>query len=482
MFPFAPSCTRNARPRTTAARLSGDVVAALMAWMRLGVGLGILAALDAATPSPAPRPNIIFIMADDLGYGDLGCYGSTAIATPHLDRLATEGTRFTQCYAGSPVCAPSRCVLMTGRHAGHARIRDNSPMVGGKLEKFADGREGGIRMSLETEDRTVAQLLQSAGYATGIAGKWGLAEPGSAGIPNRKGFAEWLGYLNQNHAPYYYTDYLDENEGVRRIPENAGGRAAVYSNDLFADFAVDFVRRHRTGPFFLYLPFTIPHARMEVPALGAYAARDWPDDAKTYAAMVSRLDGYVGRLLAELDRLDLTRHTAVFFTSDNGPVRADRTQLLGSAGKLRGFKATLYEGGIRVPMIVRWPGRVPAGRTSDEPWMFADVFPTCAEIAGATVPSGLDGRSVLPVLTGGRETLGERALYWEFPRERLQQAVRLGRWKGVRYGLDQPLELYDLAADPAETTNVAARQPEVVGAIRREMNSSHHPSPHWPGR
>ncbi len=427
-----------------------------------------------------PRPNIIFIMADDLGYGDLGCFGSDKIKTPNIDRLAAEGTRFTHAYAGSPVCAPSRCVLLTGLHTGHARIRDNNPVVGGELEPFDGGREGGIRLSLTTDDRTVAELLKPVGYATGVAGKWGVGEAGSAGTPTKHGFDVWLGYLNQNHAPYYYTGYLDENEGRREIPENAGGKRAVYSNDLLSDFAVDFVRRHHARPFFLYLPYTIPHNLMEVPDLGEYAARDWPEDAKIYAAMITRLDGYVGRLMAELKRLGLDEKTLVFFTSDNGPLKGDRCELLGSAGGLRGYKSTLYEGGIRVPMIARWTGRVPAGRTSDEPWMFADLFPTCAGLARIPAPAGLDGRSVLTVLTGAAATLGVRTLYWEHPRERLHQAVRRGRWKAVRFGMNQPPEIYDLAADPRESRNVAASHPDVVTLLARAMDRAHTPSPHWP--
>jgi arylsulfatase A-like enzyme len=426
------------------------------------------------------RPNIVFIMADDLGYGDLGCYGSRTIATPHLDRMAREGTRFTHAYSGSPVCAPSRCVLLTGLHTGHARIRDNNPRVGGTREAFAGGAEGGIRLSLSDADRTVAEMLKSAGYATGAAGKWGLGEPGTAGTPNRRGFDEWLGYLNQNHAPYYYTDYLDENEGVRRIPENAGGRRAVYSNDLLADFSVDFVRRHRDRSFFLYLPYTLPHERMEVPALGDYANRDWPEDARIYAAMVTRLDGYVGRLLAEIDRLGLAERTIVFFTSDNGPIGKPRTALHRSAGGLRGHKVTLQEGGIRVPMLVRWPGRVPAGRLSEEPWMFADVLPTCASLAGLPPPSGLDGANILPILTGALSSLGERPLYWEIPRERLQQAARLGRWKAFRPSRDEPIQLHDLVADPAEAVDVAAQHPDIVARLRMILDTAHQPSPHWP--
>ncbi|MCF7689794.1 MAG: arylsulfatase [Cephaloticoccus sp.] len=421
-------------------------------------------------------------MADDLGYGDLGCFGSSKIHTPHLDRLAAEGTRFTQAYAGAAVCAPARCVLMTGLHTGHARIRGNSPEVGGEPERRSDGTEGGRRLSLESGNYTVAEMLQAAGYATGIAGKWGLGEPGSAGTPNRQGFDEWLGYLNQNHADDYYTDHLDDNEGVRPIPENRGGQKAIYSNDLFAEFSTDFIQRHRDHPFFLYLPYTIPHKELAVPDLGDYADRDWPDDAKMYAAMVARLDGYVGRLIAELDALGIADHTLVFFTSDNGPLKGTRAELLRSAGGLRGVKVTLYEGGIRVPMIVRWPGHVSAGRTSDEPWMFADFMATCAELAGVPPPADTDGTSVLPVITGKVETLGDRTLYWEFPRDRLQQALRHGRWKAIRDGRDQPLELYDLQLDPAEQNDLAADHPDLVAQFEREMAAAHTPSPYWPDK
>ena len=452
------------------------MTSALPRFLSLGCFLaaaGLARATDAA-------PNIIFILADDLGYADLGSFGGKHIRTPHLDRLAQQGTRFTHCYAGSPVCAPSRGVLMTGLHTGHGRIRDNMPRVGGELEPYDGGREKGIRLSLAADDRTVAQLLKSAGYATGITGKWGLGEAGSAGTPRRKGFDEWLGYLNQNHAAYYYTGYLDQDDGTRPIPENAGGRTQIYSNDLFADFAVDFVQRHRARPFFLYLPFTIPHNRMEVPDVGDYAREAWPDDAKIYAAMVTRLDGYVGRLMAELDRLDLARRTIVFFTSDNGVLQGRRAAVLGSAGALRGFKSSVYEGGLRVPMIVRWPDRVPAGRVSPEPWMFVDFLPTAAALAGAAVPPGLDGRSVLPLLLGARAAPGEREYYWELPQKRLHQAVRVGRWKGVRLGLDQPIELYDLSRDESERHDVAAQNPEVVARLTRILDGARTPSPHWP--
>lgn len=390
--------------------------------------------------------------------------------------------RFTHAYAGAPVCAPSRCVLMTGLHTGHARIRDNNPIVGGEREPYAGGREGGIRLSLTPADHTVAELLRGAGYATGITGKWGLGEEGSRGTPIERGFDEWLGYLNQNHAEYYYTDYLDENRGRRAIPENAGGERRVDSNDLMADFAAQFIRRHRDRPFFLYLPHTIPHQRMEVPDLGDYAGRTaWPEDARIYAAMVSRLDGYVGRMLALLEGLGLANDTIVFFSSDNGPLRTARSDLLRSSGGLRGYKSTLYEGGLRVPMIVRWPGQIAPGHTSSEPWMFADFYTTCAELAGARSREH-DGRSIVPVLTGAATTLGPRPLYWEFPRTELQQAVRLRQWKAVRLGPNHPIELYDLPDDPTEKNDVAGRHADVVEEIDQVMRLSHQPSPHWPSR
>ncbi|MEZ5275082.1 MAG: arylsulfatase [Opitutaceae bacterium] len=422
-------------------------------------------------------PNIIFIMADDLGYGDLGCYGGTMIKTPNIDRLAREGTRFTEAYSGSPVCAPARCVLITGVHTGHARIRDNNPIVGGQIEAFG---EGGVRLSLTGEEASIAAALREAGYRTGAAGKWGLSEPDTPGTPNRMGFDEWLGYLNQNHAAYYYTDYLWRNEERMEIPGNDGVKGTVYSNDLFRDFALDFIRQNRDRPFFLYLPVTIPHNRMEVPDLGSYEGNGWPEPWQAYAAMVTRLDNYVGQIMAKLDELDLAGDTLVIFTSDNGPLRGDRTTFLNSAGGLRGSKATVYEGGLRVPLIARWPGVVPADEARDGPWMFVDVFPTLLAVAGAEVPGGLDGISVLPLLTGEPQDLSERALYWEFPKDRLWQAVRLGPWKAVRQGTDQPLELYNLEDDPAETHDVASEYPETASSLAAVMDASHTPDPHWP--
>jgi arylsulfatase A-like enzyme len=425
------------------------------------------------------RPNILFIMADDLGYADLGCYGQKLIRTPNIDRLAGQGTRFTDVYAGAAVCAPSRCVLMTGLHTGHARIRGNGPRVGGEIEYFG---EGGRRLSLTDADRTVAEALREAGYVTGAIGKWGLGEPATAGTPNRRGFDEWFGYLNQNHAPYYYTDYLWRNDRKQTIPENSGGRRERYSHDLLTEEAVAFLRRHHQKPFFLYLPFTIPHRRFEVPSLGEYADREWPEEAKIYAAMVTRLDRDVGTVLATLAELGLAENTAVFFASDNGAEKKPFADRFGSNGPFRGDKGTLYEGGLRVPMIVRWPGVVPVGRVSAAPWYFADVFPTFAAMARAPKSEArLDGLNILATLQGREQPeLTQRFLYWEDPGKRMSQAVRRGNWKAVRTGRDGPLELYDLSKDVAERDNVAASQPKVIVDFERFLTTARVPSPHWP--
>lgn len=422
------------------------------------------------------RPNIIFIMADDLGYADLGCYGQREIRTPHIDRLAAEGTRFTQCYAGSPVCAPSRCVLLTGLHAGHATVRGNH----GKHAPRHDGEEG--RIPLRTEDVTVATLLKRAGYATGITGKWGLGEPGSTGLPNDHGFDEWLGYLNQNHAADYYTDYLWRNKERLPIEANRDGGRAVYSADLFAEFSLDFIRRNQSNPFFLYVATTIPHKNFEVPELTPYADKPWPEDAKAFAAMVTRLDTHVGKIMSLLKELDLDEKTFVFFTSDNGSAKGWEG-VFDSCGPLRDKKFSLYEGGVRCPMIVRRPGMTAPGAVRNAVWYFADFLPTAASLAGATVPETVDGIDVAPLLRGDVSSLPQRFLYWELVQGdtgRLRQAVRWGDWKAVRFGVDQPLELYNLKDDVSETTDVSKLHGDVVTHIEAWLKTARTPSPHWP--
>jgi arylsulfatase A-like enzyme len=424
------------------------------------------------------KPNIIFIMADDLGYGDLGCYGQKLIQTPRLDRMAAEGTRFRHCYAGAPVCAPSRSVLMTGQHTGHTRVRDNAGRVGGASDEMSKSGNG-HRIPLLTEDITVAEVLKKAGYATGITGKWGLGEAGTTGVPNRQGFDEWYGFLNQNHAVFYFTDYLWHNEKKEPIPENQDNRRQKYTHDLFTDFALDFIRLQQARPFFLYVAYTIPHFNLEVPDLGSYAAKDWPENSKIFAAMITRMDRDVGRILDLLKQLGLEEKTLVFFTSDNGSPGAGGP-IFNSGGPLKGKKGGLSEGGIRTPMVVRWPGKVPAGKVSDAPWYFADVLPTLAELGGATPPGGIDGISILPTLLGKRQNLSNRYLYWERPPPKLPQAVRWGHWKALRTGCGQPLEIFNLADDPAEEHNLANSSPELVTRFETYLKTARTESLYWP--
>ncbi len=417
-------------------------------------------------------PNIIFIMADDLGYADLGCYGQKQIKTPCVDRLATEGTRFTNCYAGSTVCAPSRSVLMTGQHTGHTRVRANFGNVGGVGPQK--------RVPLEPEDVTVAEVLKQAGYATGITGKWGLAEPDTDGVPTRQGFDQWFGYLNQRNAHTYYPPYLWHNEKKMILERNQEGKREQYTHDMFTDFALDFIRKNRNEPFFLYLAWCIPHGRYEIPRMEHYADRaDWSKNERAFAEMVTRMDRDVGRIMRLLEELQIEDKTIVFFTSDNGA--ANRWEgRFDSCAHLRANKGSLYEGGIRVPMIARWPGHVPIGKTSDAVWYFADFLPTAAALAGARAPSKVDGISVLPTLLGERQDLSDRFLYWEFPRSGLPQAVRWRNWKAVRLARDREIELYDLAKDPSERQNVAAQHPQVVAAIEDYLRTARTESPNWP--
>ena len=448
------------------------------------LALLIGAARAMAAPAPpvagAERPNIVFILADDLGYGDVGVYGQTKIRTPRLDRMAREGTRFTQFYAGSPVCAPSRSALMTGQHTGHTYIRGNKEHPAGQ-EPLPDGVT------------TVADLLHRAGYATGIFGKWGLGGPDTEGIPSRHGFDEFFGYYDQRRAHFYYPEYL-HRDGEKVVVR---GR---YSHDAIAEEALAFLDRHRREPFFLYVPVTIPHAELQAPddayapyvkdgrsvfpetpfAEDHYGAQAMPH--ATYAAMVSRLDRDVGRILDKLGELGLNRRTIVFFTSDNGPSveGGSDPEFFDSNGPFRGIKRDVYEGGIRVPMIAWGPGHIPAGRTSDEVWAMWDVLPTLAALAGVKAPSGIDGISMVPSLTGRGRQPPHGALYWEFYEQGTKQAVRMGRWKGVRQPMiTGKLEVYDLQADPGETRDVAARNPGVAARLVRLLDEAHTPSALW---
>ena len=423
------------------------------------------------------RPNIVLILADDLGYHDLGCYGQRSILTPNIDRMAAEGIRFTQCYAGAPVCAPSRSVLMTGEHAGHTRVRDNFAKAGSVL--VLDDGPPQRRGFLKPEDVTVAEVLRGGGYVTGATGKWGLGEAGTPGVPNLKGFDEWFGYLNQRRAHNYYPAELWLNQEKRIIEGNQGGQRGRYSHDLFTDFALDFIKRHREHPFFLYVAYTLPHGRYEIPSLEDYANKPWPEEAKVYAAMVSRLDRDVGRILGLLGEEGIDDRTIVFLCSDNGAARRWEG-IFDSCGELSGGKGELYEGGIRTPMIVRWPGHIPEGKVSDVAWYFADFLPTAAELGGVSPPAGIDGVSVVPLLFGERQTWGERAFYWERHAGGFQQAVRKGRWKAIRHGLAGRLELFDLGRDPGETRDLAESHPEIVREMEAYLAKARTGSEWWP--
>ena len=416
------------------------------------------AAAEPKQPS-ARVPNIVFILADDLGYGDLGCYGQKLIQTPHIDRLASEGMRFTQAYAGATVCAPSRCCLMTGKHGGHAAIRGNREIM----------PEGQVPMPADTF--STAHLMKQVGYHTGLIGKWGLGRPESTSTPDKMGFDYFYGYNCQRKAHEYYPEYLWRNN------EKVMLDGKEYSHDLLAAEALEFIRKNREQPFFLYLAFTIPHSKLQVPDIAPYANESWPDDLKKLAAMITRMDRDVGRLMALLKELKLDENTLVFFVSDNGAAYSDK--VFDHSGPLRGFKRDMYEGGIRTPAIARWPGQIKPGTVSEQVWAFWDILPTLAELTKQTPPTGLDGISILPALLTGK-TIEHPPLYWEFHERGFHQAARLGDWKCVRNAPGQPLELYDLKSDIAEEKNIAGQHADVVKQCEEFLKMARVDSELWP--
>lgn len=440
----------------------------------------MLGAPGLAAAQAKRKPNIIFILADDLGYGDLGCYGQKQIKTPQLDKMAREGMRFTDAYAGSTVCAPSRCCLMTGLHTGHCYVRGNK------------------RLPLRDTDLTVAELLKQQGYATGLIGKWGLGEPDTTGHPNRKGFDYFFGYTSQRHAHNYYPGWLWRNDERVTLRNELNGshdftvgkatQQLDYTHDLFTADALRWIDQQKDEPFFLYLAYTIPHANnearnMDVPSDEPYADRDWPQQQKNTAAMITRMDRDVGQLLDALREHGIDQNTLVIFSSDNGPHREGgaKPEFFHAGGGLRGIKRDLYEGGIRVPTIAWWPGQIEPGSTSDAPWAFWDFLPTAAEVAGTSPPSNLDGLSVLPTLRGRtQDALRQRPLYWEFHERGFKQAARLGQWKAVRFGLAGEVQLYDLAQDPAEKNDIAADHPQITAKLAAFMTNARTPNPHFP--
>jgi arylsulfatase A-like enzyme len=446
--------------------------------------VGTCLLLGLATPATAAdkgkTPNIIFVMADDLGYGDLGCYGQQRIKTPNLDRLAAEGMRFTDFYAGSTVCAPSRCVLMTGLHTGHCYIRGN-------------GKD-----NLRPADVTVGNILQEAGYATCLAGKWGLGHEGSQGVPTKQGFDYFYGYLDQHHAHNYYPSFLMRNEERVQlenvVPQErqwGNGVATVkkeYSHNLVMEEALGWLDQNHEQPFFLYLALTIPHANnearkkgMEVPDFGIYADKDWPEPQKGHAAMITLMDQDMGRLMQKLREHGVADNTIVMFTSDNGPHAegGNNPDFQNSNGPLRGTKRALTDGGIRVPMIAHWPGHIKAGTTNDFAGAFWDILPTFADLANASasVPADSDGLSFVPTLLGNNDQQQQHDyLYWAFYERGGAQAIRQGNWKAVQQPIDTPVRLYNLADDINESSDLASQHADKVAKLKKLMSEAYEPS------
>lgn len=445
----------------------------------------LMLAPAAAMGADGRKPNIVYIMADDLGYGDLGCYGQKKIKTPNIDLLAKNGMKFTDFYAGSTVCAPSRCVLMTGLDTGHCYIRGNG------------------KSNLRPEDVTVGEVLKKAGYATGLVGKWGLGQEGSAGVPTKQGFDFFFGYLNQAHAHLYYPTFLIKNEErvpLRNVVPNEGdsgqGIASVevdYSPALMMDETLGFIDEHKDEPFFLYLAYTLPHANnekhralgdgTEVPDFGRYAKTDWTQQNKGQAAMIGYLDNMVGQVMARLDQHGLTDNTVVLFTSDNGPhsEAGNDVPFFDANGPVTGIKRALYDGGIRVPMIVQWPGHVAAGSTTGLIAGGVDLMATAADIAGIDLDVETDGISYLPTLLGrDDEQEKHRYLYWEFYQNGSKQSMRMGKWKAVRrpFGTG-PIEVYDVKADIGEEIDLASERPDMVEKFERLFAKAHTPTDDW---
>lgn len=457
---------------------------------RAGLGAAVLAVsgcTGASARSSAARgkPNIVYIMADDLGYADVGCYGQKKIRTPNIDKLAAEGMKFTQHYSGNPVCAPSRCTLMTGLHTGHSQIRDNK-QVGGQ-EGWQLGSTIGGQWPLEEGTVTVAKILKDAGYATGAFGKWGLGRVGTTGEPAKQGFDRFYGYICQRQAHTYYPNHLWSDNNIEWIEANKGGKEQVYSHDLIAEEALKFVRKNKDNPFFFYVPFTIPHVALQVPedSLAEYKGK-WPDppyDGKQgyvphenpracYAAMVTRMDKDVGRIMALLKKLGLDKNTLVIFTSDNGPTYAGGVDagFFESAGPLRGLKGSVYEGGICVPFIARWPGKIEPGSETDHVSAFWDFLPTACEIIGVEPPADIDGISYLPTLLSKKnEQKTHHHLYWELGG---RQGIRMGDWKLVRTRPGRKIELYNLAQDIGEKNDVGKENPEILAKMTEMLTTA----------
>jgi arylsulfatase A-like enzyme len=446
--------------------------------LRAAVGFFLLALLTPTVPA-AEKPNLIFILSDDLAQGDCGSYGQKLIQTPNLDRMAREGTRYLQAYCGSSVCAPSRTSLMTGLHMGHSPIRANR-------EAKPEGQK-----PLPEGTFTAGKLLKSAGYSTAAIGKWGMGMFDTTGSPFKMGFDRFYGYNCQRHAHSYFPTYLYDDDRRVELPGNDGntkveGKGAVYAQNPIADETLKWVRAQKGHPFFLFYAITLPHGAFQIDDQGIYKDKPWTEQQKNYAAMVTRLDSDVGRLLDLLVEMGIEKNTLVMFAGDNGSSFNPKSEIgklfdQTMGGKLRGFKRSMYEGALRQAAFAWWPGTVPAGRVSDEPWAFWDYLPTAAELSGAQIPDTVktDGISLVSHLKGGPAPKREY-FYWELHEGTPIQAVRWDDWKAVRNGPSRPIEIYDLKSDVGETRNLAAEKPDLVAKAEAIMKTARTDDPAWP--
>ena len=459
------------------------------------VVMALLFLSPAVSEAARRQPNIVLILADDLGYGDLGCFGQKVLKTPRIDAMAKEGIRFTQFYAGCTVCAPSRSVLLTGRHMGRTVVRGNSvaPII------------------IQSGQTTVASMLKKAGYRTACVGKWGIGTPDNLTNPNDVGFDHFFGYINMWHAHNFYPEFLIRNGKVERLQNviadewkqyqdpnvrTSGRGVAVkkvqYAPDLFIEDALKFIRESHDRPFFLYFAMNVPHANneggmkgMEVPDLGEFASRDWPEPEKGFASMIRNIDRDTGRVLDLLKELKIAEDTLVIFTSDNGPHQegGHKADFFDSNGKLRGIKRDLTEGGIRVPTVAWWPGTINGGSVDDAHWYFGDVMSTAAELAGVEPPADIDSDSFASTLRGlPREKQWKRSskMYWEFYERGSAQAVRFGKWKAIRTPMfTGNIQLYDMSNDAGEKSDYSKRRPDLVDHAKNLLDQAHEPDPNW---
>lgn len=433
----------------------------------------------AAKKASAEKPNIIFIIADDMGYGDLACYGNKVVKTPNIDQLAQNGVRFTQAYAGSAISSPSRCCLLTGKNTGHSRIRDNFCKAGG----IAGDKNGQPirRMHLLETDTTLALMLRGAGYHSMLVNKWHVDGFSTEAGPLDRGFDEFKGWLITNldsNLPYYYPSKRYHNRELIDIPDNQNGAQTRHNNDISTDDAIQFIQENKQRPFFLYLAYDTPHEPYVIKDKGIYTNTNLSETAKTYAALVTHMDDNIGRVVKALEKNNIRENTMIVFISDNGGAVMAPHKELACNSVLRGLKGNLYEGGIRVPMIVSWPNHLPKGKISQAITYSPDLMPTLAEITGAKAPQQLDGISILPTLKGKNQHSEKRFFYWEFPNQ--TRAVRWGKWKAIRPKWNANLELYDLNKDISEKNNVAEANPEVVKTIEDYIKTARTESENWP--